>query len=448
MLSKIGIEDLDNKKFDYLFLQQKERFIDLPSDLKLKEIVSMMIILSIIETELIENKIYVKINIKTKMVYSLLDGKMKMLENDMIIIRSFELSYRENGFNLFELYNGKKIIFEVTLIYFSSSVLENNKIYINMYMVITAKYKLGYSLGMLIKTSDFEENIYISTQEGKMLRQITFDMNIKIEDIKFILTSNIISYIKVEGEYRNLYIYKISEGYEEVILNNNLVYSYTFIDKEKVIVDSYKDDIRGLYLYNIRTEDFKPIIKTKSDIILSEVYYREDLEKVFFIKTEGEQKKLCSIKKDFTGLNELITIDKKKFSTCYGLTYILFFEVDSILFYDLKQRKTFNINYPNGDFSNLKYFDIRENDLIMIGMESEKEIVFYIFNIKRKIFECIKVKIESDKICSAILSLDGKSIIAGINSMGYYNLYTINFDGNRKELINFDGENVEVINRK
>lgn len=448
MLSKIGIENLDKSKFDFLSLQQKERLITLPPNLDLKEVISMMIIPEVIETELIESNLYLKINIKTKMVYSISDGRMKMFEDDQIIIRAIKLDKKIKGTEIFYLYNNNKLLTDIKLADFRTKIVDTNRIFVDMYLFIGIKCKAIYNLIIRMEDAKGHENIFISSDTGQGLKNINDECSGVFKEVKFIQGSNNISYIKNEDGNSSLCIYKINEDRNISILENSRVNSYTFIDNQRLILD-YEDDVGKLYLYDVRQKSQGRVIKTRDNIKLTSPFYRDDIGRLFFIKSEGKNFTLCSVNSGFKDIKEHINVEEDSYKISNDSEYIAMLNNENIMLYNIELDEIFSVKYPKDISKNtLKFFDMKDENKMLLGAEIQGIYNFYMFNDKRKIFEKIAFEIEASKIASVILGYDEGSIIAGIESFGYYNVYKINRAGTTSEIINLYAEKIYLNNKK
>lgn len=439
MLSKIGVDNLENKFFDFFKFVKFSKNISLKCNSKVEEIISLMVIVDINDYEILDSSVFFELLINIKLVYKSSDGSLHIHNEESIFLREIELKNRIDGSKLFNLYKSKKLKFSVNVLEFDN-YMNNNFIDIYVHMILSASYIRGYCLALLLQTSAQEKNIYLCFDSGKDLKQITFSMNTEFSKIRWGYGRNLISYLK-SGQEEGFYVYDIKNSRETFICSG--VLSYDFIDENNVILEINNKDMEGIYVYNRQNKKFKLAIKSAPYIKLSYIIFREDLSKIFFVREDKGSLALCMTDNNFTNFKEIIKLDSQNIHSIYGFSYVISFNEDNILFYDCKNNRSFNLLYPSGGFSDIKDFALAGEDKIAI-LYNDGSI--YFFDDKYKSFNKIQSEITYD-VRGLCFAYDNSSLYASLNIMGYYNLYKISKDGEFDEVTSLYSEDTKIIRR-
>lgn len=453
MINKIGISNLSNTDLDFFTLIKQEKFITIPENMpSILEIVSVMIIPSIEEKELIENKLCLYIKLKLKLVYlSENEESIHIIEENFILYREIELRNKIEGIFLKDIYRSNRLKEEIKSFEIIPRKILSRDLYFNIYLVVAIRYIRTYSLALLMRTSEFEKNIYICYEDGRDIRQITFEINEEFSQIKWLAFKNSLTYIKKEDNRDIIYITNISLNKEQRYMTRaREIYSYENISSNQILLDCTieEEEQRNFYIYDINKDKLKKMIPNIKGINLRNPYYRDDLDLIFFIKEENSNYKLCSINSDLSSFNELIKIEKEEFFTQSEFPFIVLFRLDKIMFYNIENNKEINIDYPIGNYENLKLLSISpKGDKLVIVINYKEEDKIFLWDIKNKKFNLIKTKEKDLNIQSICFNSLGDKLIVSMKFMGVYNIYKLDFSGNKEELITPYAESIEIIPR-
>ena len=452
MISKVEITNLENKYFDFFKLIQKREFIKTPSYIfSIKEIISSIILLNIVEVDIDigNNKILLTIELKVKIVCVTEDDSLHMIDDRFLFFRKIEIYSRIEGSTIESIFKTKRLEYEVEVIRNQITILDNKMILLDVQGIIGINYKRGFSLAMLMRTSESEKNIYMCLENGRNLRQITFEADTEYRLIKWVMGKNLISYIKRSFDEDYLCFYNIAENSEyEIFRFTNKIYEYSFVSSKKIIIDCIVDDKRNIYIYDLQNEEFYKMIKNLRNIEIVNPFYREDINRIFFIKKEGERFKLCCIKSDITAFEEVCMLSTKNFFTKDNFSFIISFDFDSIFLYDFENKKNMRVKYPFGNLSNLKFNSISDKkNTFVIAMDSEEGILFYIFERKTKSFKQIKCERKIHNIGGMAFDDSGTGLLISIEILGVYNLYRLDLKGGLTEILALYVDQLEVFKK-
>ena len=450
MISKVEIVNLDNRYFDFFTLFSKTEVIKTPSYiLSIKELISSIILLNIINVDIEENKILLTIELKIKIVCTTQDDNLHMIDDRFLFFRKIEISKKIEGNDIESIFREQRLEYEILIIKKQITILSNEKILLDIQGIIGINYKRGFSIAMLMKTSEIEKNIYICFENGKDIRQITFEADTEYSLVKWVKGKNLISYVKKSFDEDYLCFYNIAENSEYEILNfTNKIYEYLFINSKKIVIDCIVNGERGVYIYDLQSEKFYKMIKNLRNIEIEKLFFREDINRIFFIKKEKEIFKLCSIKSDTTEFEEICKLSTENFFTKDNFDFIISFDFEYILLYDFENKKQIRVKYPFGNLSNLKFNSISDKkNTFAIAMDSGKEILFYIFEKKTKSFKLIKCTKKITKIGDMVFDDKGKGLFISIEVLGMYNLYRLDLSGCLTEVLALYSEELKIFKR-
>ncbi|MGL4989685.1 MAG: hypothetical protein ACRC57_00765 [Sarcina sp.] len=440
MLAKIGIDNLENKRFDFFSIIKTKNILNLESIIDIQEVVSLMNIAEITNKELLEDTIYFEINLKIKLVYKSIENTMHIHNENFLFCDQIQIQSRLDGSKIFDLYMSKKLGFSINIIDFKNYIFDKNKIEIHTNMILGVDYIRGYSLAIISQTSEFEENILLCFENGQNLRQITFCMNCKFLSIKW-YGRNTVGYIKKE-ENSILYIYDIKTGRQSYISEYKKVLSYDFLDDNNIILNIKNHNKLEVVIYNIQEMRVTNKMKVGENIEINNVCYREDLEKIFFVKNDSGKIALCSVDITLSNFNEYINLINENIYSIYGHLYIVSFNDLDITFYDYIKNRKFNIKYPKASFNKIRDFDFYDRSKFVILYEDGE---IYFFNDIYKRFEIFNIE-KFEDIKSIKFSYDGNLLVTA-KVIGYYNLYKINYQEEREEILGIAALNAWVIKR-
>lgn len=440
MLAKIGIDNLENKKFDFFSIIKTKNILNLESIVDVQEVISLMNIAEIVNKELIEDIIYFEVNLKIKLVYKSIENTMHIHNESFLFCTQIQIKNRLDGSKIFDLYMSKKLTFSINIIDFKNYIFDRNKIEIHTNMLLGVEYIKGYSLAIISQTSEIEENILLCFENGQNLRQITFCMNCKFSSIKW-YGRNTVGYIKKE-ENSILYIYDIKTGRQSYISEYKNVLSYDFLDDNNVILNIKNHNNIDVMIYNIQDNQSINKMKIGCNIEITNICYREDIEKIFFVKNDGVKITLCSVDINLTNFKEHINLINENIYSIYGHLYIVSFNELDMTFYDHTKNRKFNIKYPKASFNKIRDFDFYNNSKFVILYEDGE---IYIFNDIYKRFEIFNIE-KFEEIKSIKFSYDGNLLVTA-KVMGFYNLYKINYNNERKEILGIAALNAWVTKR-
>lgn len=138
-------------------------------------------------------------------------------------------------------------------------------------------------------------------------------------------------------------------------------------------------------------------------------------------------------------------LEKKNIHTVYNFPYIVSFNDDNLCFYDYKNNRSFNVLYPDGQNNKIMDFDFFIDKKEMVFLWDDGSI--YIFDDKYKKFDKINHNLSGCDIKSVCFSYDSNSIIACINVMGFYNVYSIKREGESSEVIGLYSSDAKIFKR-
>ena len=450
MIAKIETSNLENKYFDFFSLIQKEIFVKTPPYINsIKEIVSSMVLSKIVELDISRNKILTTIEVKVKIVCLSQDNNLHMIEDVTLFYREIEVDKKIEGINIVDFFRSKRLDINIFVLDSEVSIIDNQKFYIDIQLVLSIDYKRGFTLAMLMRTSDLEKNIYICLESGKDIRQITFEENEEFKLIKWVSGKNIVSYVKNEFDNDVLYFYSIAENLEtEVLTMVSKIYSYTYISNQRIVIDCEYEGERNLYIYNLKFERISKMIKNIKNKELRMPVYRDDIDRIFFIKKNSERYQLCSIKSDITDFEELTIISEKKYFTKDGFDFVIIFEIENILLYQIESKRQIKVKYPFGNSGDLKGYSISgKKNTFAVAMDLGSEILFYIYENRSKKFKSIKVDRRINEISGMCFNDRGTHIMVSIEVMGVYNLYKISMDGKCEEILALYSDELELFEK-
>ncbi|MGL4450544.1 MAG: hypothetical protein ACRCTZ_05060 [Sarcina sp.] len=450
MLSKLETTNLESKNFDFFSLIQKNELIEAPPYImSIKEIISSIILLNIVDIEIEENKILFVIELKVKIVCVINDDSLHMINDNFLFFREVIVSKKIEGINIERIFKSNRLVYEALVIENQIIIFDNEKILLEVQGILGINYKRGFSIGMLIKTSEFEKNIYMCFENGRNIRQITFESNTEYSLMKWVKGKNFISYVKKVLDKDILCFYNMIENSENEILNfTKIIYEYTFIGNKKILLDCEVNDERNLYIYDMQEDDFYKMIKNLKKVNLVKPFYREDMDRIFFIKRDDESFRLCSIKSNLTNFDEVCMLFAENFFTEDDFSFVISFESQYILIYEIETKKEIRVKYPFGCLENLKFQAIsQKKNIFMIAMDSGNEIFFYIFDSKSKKFKLVKCDRKVTKIGGMCFNDKGTGIFISIEILGMYNLYELDFNGKIREVLALHCDEFELFKR-
>lgn len=451
MISKVEVSNLEDKYFDFFSLIQKEEFIKTPPYINsIKEIISSMTLLNIIDVEIDENRILFIIEIKVKIVCANKDESLHMINDRFLFFREIEVSKKIEGINIENLFRTNRLEYEALVIESRINILDNKKILLEIQGGLGINYKKSFSIGMVMRTSEFEKNIYMCFEDGRNIRQVTFEADTEYRLIKWVKGKNLISYVKRIFDDDFLCLYNMIENSESEILNFTYkIYEYTFISSKKILLDCEVDKERGLYIYDMQDEEFYKMMRNIKNIEIIKPVYRDDIDRIFFVKKERESFKLCSIKSDITSFEEVCMVSNEKIFTKDDFSFVISFEVESILLYEIENRREIRVKYPFGSLENLKFHATSgRRDTFVVAMDSGSEILFYIFEKKFKRFKIIKSDRKINKIGGMCFNDRGTSLFISMEILGTYNLYKLDLNGKVTEVLALYSDELELFKRE
>ncbi|MGL5069056.1 MAG: hypothetical protein ACRC6T_14775 [Sarcina sp.] len=450
MLSKVEASNLENKYFDFFSKIQKEVFIKIPPYIKsIKEIISAMVLAKVIEVDILESKLLVTMELKVKLVCLAESENLHMIDEKFLFYREVKVDEKIEGISIVNIFRSKRIEVNINTIENEVELLSTDKIYIDSQLVLSVNYKRGFSVALLMRTSEIEKNIYICFEDGRDIRQITFEANQEYTNIKWVRGKNIISYIKKELDNDVLCFYDIAENSEcEILSLRSKIYSYTFIESGEIIVDCEYEDERNIYIYDFRVESICKMIRNIKNIEIINPIYRDDIDRIFFVKKNMSEIKLCSVKSNITDFDEMIILSGVEFFTKEGFDFVISFEIESIVLYDIGAKKQNKVKYPFGSFVNLKAHAIStKKNTFAIAMDSGNDVFFYVWEQRSKRFKIIKTNKKISSIGGMCFNDRGDHLMVSIEIMGIYNLYSLSLEGKCEEVLALYSYELELFDK-
>ncbi|MGL4992189.1 MAG: hypothetical protein ACRC57_13690 [Sarcina sp.] len=446
MLAKIGIENLEEQNFDIYSTFSYDFNVELENTFlkqNMQKIISLMISPTIDLLEVKGDEFKVWINLEIKAVFLLENGKLSLIQKILKFYRNIKFEKKFEGLNLEELYLNKRLEYDLLVLNFESVMIEKTVLRINSILSIIINYKKDYSIAIVAGKN--KNDLIILFDNGEKFKYIENNSENKILEVKWLLGKKFIFY-KLEKDKYNISKYNLITQKKELMCDYfDKIYSFDYVTENLICIEGVINNVRGIYLYNFIKENLEILIESDEELVVEEVTYITELEKLYFIKIENETKSICSINLDGSFFSEHMNLKKNSFYILKEQALFFIFEKESMRIYDKLWNELRKVDYPKGSFDQIINIDVCNGKYLaaILTLENMKSNI-YLYDFEKNNFTDLNFCNDIANINKVKFNSNGDFLIISKKGLRENNLYKLTFDGKLTELFANKTKNLDI----
>lgn len=393
----------------------------------------------------------INLDIEVKIVYSSKkDGKLKVIKRNIFEIINIEVNK--------SIENEQIIKSNIYMEQVKTSLETTGIISLSLFIIATISIMELEDLNFIASFNTLEENIYSFNKNLQYLKQESFFIDNKIQDIDFkdkrkVFINDGNLYEILENKLKKIEI----EGANYIYINQ--------VSRKEILLTALEENIFNLYIYNERNIEIiaknisyfmKPIYLENNKLVL---YLRKNKERIYLVEKDIGNNDFSQerILMDMHHVPEKIKVNNDK----------LFFIVENhyereIISYSISSLSYESIFIPM-KFGKVEDFKVSDCGkllvLLVINIDSNYSVNnngdnsipsdnlsnnILLYNIETKVFKEITKNISKIKISSFVLDNSKSFLYLSDDSLCGFNIYKINLNTlEKRELLELNAKNIE-----
>lgn len=399
----------------------------------------------------------INLDIEVKIVYSSKkDGKLKVIKRNIFEIINIEVNK--------SIENEQIIKSNIYMEQVKTSLETTGIISLSLFIIATISIMELEDLNFIASFNTLEENIYSFNKNLQYLKQESFFIDNKIQDIDFkdkrkVFINDGNLYEILENKLKKIEI----EGANYIYINQ--------VSRKEILLTALEENIFNLYIYNERNIEIiaknisyfmKPIYLENNKLVL---YLRKNKERIYLVEKDIGNNDFSQerILMDMHHVPEKIKVNNDK----------LFFIVENhyereIISYSISSLSYESIFIPM-KFGKVEDFKVSDCGKLLVLLVSSTVNIdsnysvnnngdnsvpsdnlsnnILLYNIETKVFKEITKNISKIKISSFVLDNSKSFLYLSDDSLCGFNIYKINLNTlEKRELLELNAKNIEFFN--
>lgn len=433
-MQKIGIVKCNDKKIKYYDKYIKNEIVKLTKN-NLRKITSAIVNTHITKMEYdnMSQCLRLVISLNIKIIYqSSEDNTLHVEDKNTFTVSYIPICKIVEGNSIDALLLKNKIKSNVYIENISTKEVSLDTLIVNFYMIISLNIEPSYCIAYNINNG-LANNIYISFSDGKKLTQKTFTYDLNYTDLKWIpnSTSLLSMYSANDLTYFCICDCKNPNVITNKIVNvNKFVNKYNFIDSNRLLLDVVDEDMKKIYILNLKSGDLKYINTSFISNSCHKSVYNYYDNKIYFLSDINNRG--CLYKMNLNSNPEVLFdhADVKDYKVSFdGLKTLLKVKKDTghaLFLLDNESNSIEPINI-NSNFDDILKFDIYEDfdSNINILMLLSKDNLLYILNYNIMSFTSSNI-LNSNSVVDFSIDYNSKDLYICTMEENFYKVVKIN----------------------